>query len=274
MTSRSPKGKVESYVKEFARLGVPLTAARGGFYESLEIRDLISLFQVLDNPLQDYPLLAVLRSPMGGFSADDLAFVRAENPRGRFWTALVRWRESRGAGGARPELTQRAGRFLDRFHAWRRLTREQPLSRVLERVLDETSYAEWLLTQDRGSQRRANVDRLLQLTRQFDSFQREGLFRFLKFVEGQQDMDVVVAFGRDANIVGAGEMQGLDVLAPAERGPQVEPEPRVACRKINSTQHFSITQSNRRWNSRGRAWRPIWRRGARMWRAWKRGWRS
>lgn len=187
---RSPRGKVESYVKEFARLGVPLTAARGGFYESLEIRDLISLLQVLDNPLQDYPLLAVLRSPMGGFSADDLAFVRARNPKGRFWTALVRWREAPPDGGAHAALTQRITQFLDRHQAWRRLTREQPLSRVLEHVLDETSYADWLLTQDRGGQRRANADRLLQLTRQFDSFQREGLFRFLGFVDGQRDLDV------------------------------------------------------------------------------------
>ncbi len=55
---RSPRGKVEAYAREFHRLGIPLAAARGGFYESLEARDLLAMLQVLDNPLQDLPLLA------------------------------------------------------------------------------------------------------------------------------------------------------------------------------------------------------------------------
>jgi len=57
-------GKAESYAKEFSRLNVPLVVARGGFYSSLEISDLLSLLKVLDNPLQDLPLLAVLHSPL------------------------------------------------------------------------------------------------------------------------------------------------------------------------------------------------------------------
>src|SRR5207247_1159388 len=60
----------------------------------------------------------------------------------------------------------------------------------LEAVLDETSYEAWLLAQSRGQQRRANAERLLALTRQFDQFQRQGLFRFLNFVEAQQEAGV------------------------------------------------------------------------------------
>jgi len=188
---RSPHQKVESYVKEFTHLGVPLTATRGGFFESLEIRDLVSLLQVLDNPLQDYPLLGVLRSPIGGFSGDDLALIRAAYRRGRFWTALATWHEKTKEATSTEDkiLNERVKRFWNRFHEWRRLTRDLPLSRVLERIFNETHYVEWLQAQDRGDLRRANAERLLQLTRQFDVFQREGLFRFLTFVQGQQDID-------------------------------------------------------------------------------------
>src|SRR6185369_12399544 len=63
------------------------------------------------------------------------------------------------------------------------------LSHCLETVLSETYYASWLLAQPRGQQRHANVQRLLALARQFDRFQRQGLFRFLKFVEAQQLAD-------------------------------------------------------------------------------------
>ena len=61
---RSPSGKVEIYAKEFGRAGVPLVVERGGFYDSSEILDLLSLLQLLDNPLQDVPAIAVLRSPL------------------------------------------------------------------------------------------------------------------------------------------------------------------------------------------------------------------
>ncbi|HEY5908970.1 MAG TPA: UvrD-helicase domain-containing protein, partial [Verrucomicrobiae bacterium] len=90
---RAPSNKAESYAKEFARLDVPLEVARGGFYDSLEIADLLSLLQVLDNPLQDLPLLALLRSPLVGLTLDDLAELRLAARRTSFWTALVRWSE-------------------------------------------------------------------------------------------------------------------------------------------------------------------------------------
>ncbi len=97
---RSPRNKVEAYVKAFARLGIPLVAARTGFYDTLEARDLLNLLQTLDNPLQDLPLLGVLRSPLAGFSPRDLAEIRIAQPEGRFWNALTQWAEGRtGKGG-------------------------------------------------------------------------------------------------------------------------------------------------------------------------------
>jgi ATP-dependent helicase/nuclease subunit A len=95
------------------------------------------------------------------------------------------------------------GAFLNRFTRWRRLVRLVSLSRCLETILAETNYSEWLLTQARGEQRRANVQRLLGLTQQFDQFQRQGLFRFLRFIEAQQtaEMEPDVAAIADENAV-------------------------------------------------------------------------
>jgi ATP-dependent helicase/nuclease subunit A len=259
---RSPANKSESYAKEFARLAVPLQVARGGFYESTEISDLLSLLQLLDNPLQDLPVLAVLHSPLVGLTLDELATIRLA-VKGPFWTALIRWHEAGkkctvhtkahgaerhpepsgqqspwsgatsraigtvkpmersdipshrdgprfaagasepGVGGSVPNEDSEAGslqldlplgqetfgrvsRFLDLYAHWRRLARQVSLARCLEAVLAETHYAEWLLTQPRGEQRHANVQRLLGLALQFDQFQRQGLFRFLRFIEAQQ----------------------------------------------------------------------------------------
>jgi ATP-dependent helicase/nuclease subunit A len=193
---RSLQNRAEIYAKEFHRLGVPLQVARGGFYDSVEITDLLSLLQLLDNPRQDVPLLAVLRSPLVGLSLDELAQIRMAQRDSHLWPALLRWRDTTHAsppapGPQEPRTTarERVEDFLARYARWRRLARERPLSQRLETILDETHYAEWLITQPRGGQRLANVQRLLALAQQFDPWQRQGLQRFLRFTEAQREMD-------------------------------------------------------------------------------------
>jgi len=183
---RAPSGKAEIYAKEFQRAGVPLVVERGGFYDSNEITDLLSLLQLLDNPLQDVPAIAVLRSPLVGLSLDELAQVRLAAG-GHFWTALNRTQNAES--GIRNETRQKIKTFLERFRRWRQLARQASLSQCLESMLTETYYAEWLLARPRGAQRRANVERFLGLAQKFDQFQRQGLFRFLKFIEAQREAE-------------------------------------------------------------------------------------
>ena len=186
---RSPRHKVEAYAREFGLLDIPLVATRGGFYESLEVRDLLGLLQVLDNPLQDLPLLGVLRSPLVGLTPDELAVTRIGREHGRFWIALEQWHKTAEKRGAHYE---KVDEFLRRFTEWRRLSRQSAVSHCLECVIDQTHYGDWIATQERGEQKRANVERLLQLTRQFDAYDGESLYRFLRFVEAQQENEVAV----------------------------------------------------------------------------------
>jgi ATP-dependent helicase/nuclease subunit A len=209
---RAPSGKAEIYAKEFQRAGVPLVVERGGFYDSGEILDLLSLLQLLDNPLQDVPAIAVLRSPLVGLSLDELAQIRLTAKGVHFWTALNRTQNAEcglpsvASGrrmGMRNETVQKIRSFLDRFRRWRQLARQASLSQCLESMLAETHYAEWLLARPRGAQRRANVERFLGLAQKFDQFQRQGLFRFLKFIEAQREAEVEpdVAAAADENAV-------------------------------------------------------------------------
>src|SRR5205823_2015794 len=80
-------------------------------------------------------------------------------------------------------------RFLERFASWRSFTRQMSLSSCLEEILSETRYSDWLLTQPRGDERLANLQGLINLTRKFDHFQRQGLLRFLIFIEAQRSTE-------------------------------------------------------------------------------------
>jgi ATP-dependent helicase/nuclease subunit A len=199
---RSIRSQTDTYARAFASLGIPLECQREGFYDSPEVADLLHTLEILDNPLQDLPLLAVLRSPLAGFTLDELAEVRVALGHGLVWTALQKFHHDGPVSGDassafRQSAWTKANRFLKAHARWRKLARQEALSRCLETILDDTDYEAWLKGRPRGNQRLGNVQRLLDLTREFDQFQRQGLFRFLSHVEAQQEA------GQDANSAGA-----------------------------------------------------------------------
>jgi ATP-dependent helicase/nuclease subunit A len=178
--------------------------------------------------LQDLPALAVLRSPFLGLGVGDLARIRLALPKGHFWTALLRWAEVQRASKEKSSGDPALGAvsvFLERFAAWRQRARQISLSACLEMLLAETHYADWLLTQSRSEQRRANIRRLVGLAEQFDQFQRQGLFRFLRFIEAQQaaesEPEVPAATDTDAvRLMSIHQSKGLEfpVVVVADLG--------------------------------------------------------
>ncbi len=182
---RAVGAKGETYAKVFHEFNIPLEARRGGFYEALEVMDLLNVLRLLDNPLQDVPLLAVLRSSLVGLSFDALAEIRACRPKGSCWQTLRQFHREAKDSTVWPKVDE----FLSNHARWRASVRRGSLSACLESVLDETGYEALLLAGERGVERAANVRRLLDLARRFDPYQRQGLHRFLRFVDEQLDLE-------------------------------------------------------------------------------------
>ena len=183
---RAPSGKAEIFAKQFAHAEIPLAVERGGFFDSSEILDLLGVLQLLDNPLQDVPCIAVLRSPLVSMSLDELVEIRLAGS-GHFWFALNQSQSPKSK--VKSETQAKTGKFLIRYHDWRKLAQQSSVSECLAAVLTETHYDVWLKSRPRGMQRHANVQRFLNLAEKFDQFQRQGLFRFLKFIEAQREIE-------------------------------------------------------------------------------------
>ncbi len=181
---RSATGRAEIFAKAFHQAGVPLHAERAGFLTALEVTDLLNLLRLLDNPLQDVPLLAVLCSPLVGLAPDDLVRVRLAQRDGLLWFAVNEFAKGRD------EIATRVKLFLQQWESWRELVRHSSLTHCLETALAATHYEALLLAGERGDARVANVRRLVELARRFDPFRREGLFRFLQFITEQEEAEV------------------------------------------------------------------------------------
>jgi ATP-dependent helicase/nuclease subunit A len=178
--------KADVFVRVMRSQGVPCyTDVGSGYLEATEICDMLSLLELLDNPYQEIPLAAVLRSPLVALTEDDLARIRILRREDDFFSAAVAY----GREGPEEPLRKRLAAFLERLERWRGLARRGPLARTLWTIYDETGYLDYVTAMDDGAQRRANLIGLYDRARQFDEFTRRGLGRFLEFIRRLQETE-------------------------------------------------------------------------------------
>ncbi len=186
---RAAKAQAEPMAAMLERLGVPAHAEAGGsLLRSREIRDVLAALEVLDNLQQDIPLAAVLRSGVFGerFSADDLVRIRLLDRAAPFHTVVRGY----AAEGPDAELQRRLVDVLARIDRFRTVARRRPVAELLWLLYEQTGYLAYAGGLPNGSQRRANLLKLHDLARQFGSFRRQGLRRFLSFVKSLTDEDM------------------------------------------------------------------------------------
>jgi ATP-dependent helicase/nuclease subunit A len=179
--------------------------AAGGLFDATEVRDILCLLQILDNQRQDIPLAAVLRSPLAGLpGADDsLARIRLAYPDGPepipFHEAARRYAEEQN-----DELAAHLKDFFNRLHQWRDQANKRPVAELLWHLYEETGYLAFCGGLDDGEQRMANLLELHHRAGQFGGFLRQGLYRFLRFLESlkeEDDLGRAAAIGQTSNAV-------------------------------------------------------------------------
>jgi ATP-dependent helicase/nuclease subunit A len=180
---RSMKHKAQQFASILRAGGIPVhTDSGSGFFDSMEVCDMLALLRVLDNQQQDIPLAALLRSPLSGLAEpeDCLARVRLayDSPDVPFHHAVVRY-----AREHTDELAAHLRSFLDDLHEWRTQARQRPLAELIWQVYDRTGYLAFCSGMEDGQQRVANLIEFHERARQFGSFQRQGLSRFMKFLD-------------------------------------------------------------------------------------------
>jgi len=177
---RAVSARAERFFDALRRCGIPLMAPpAGGLLQTLEARDLLSALHVLDNPCQDIPLAAHLRSPLCRLSDNDLTRIRLHSSDGDFFSAVERY----GRGGSDDALRSRCAAAMSRLHRWRAAARQSSVAELIDGLIEETGYREYVATLPEGPRRQANLDALRARALQFDSFARRGLARFLRFLE-------------------------------------------------------------------------------------------
>ncbi|MCM1126317.1 MAG: UvrD-helicase domain-containing protein [Lachnospiraceae bacterium] len=179
---RTTSGWADEFKQILEKEGIPVyVASRTGYYQTAEIKALLQLLHVIDNPYQDIPLYGTMQSYFGGFSQDEIAEIRAEDK------AVPLYELLRNYEGERKEKVQVFLAWLSRY---RRKTAYTPIHKLIQEILTDTGYLDYVTARPGGEQRRANVEMLLTRAASFEQTSYYGLFHFLRYVEQLEKYEV------------------------------------------------------------------------------------
>ncbi|RSK26356.1 helicase-exonuclease AddAB subunit AddA [Bacillus sp. HMF5848] len=191
-------------MEEFKEFHIPIYAQLStGYFDAVEVGVMLELLRVIDNPQQDIPLAAVLRSPIVGLSEEDLAYMRIHNKRGNLYEAMAQFVEAHGY--ERAELAESISYFYERLQTWRSLAREGSLTDLIWKLYEDTGYYDFVGGLINGKQRQANLRALYDRAHQYEQTSFRGLFRFLRFIEKMRergnDLGTAKSLGEQEDVV-------------------------------------------------------------------------
>lgn len=190
---RSAKNTAPVFAAALSNHGIPVFSPEtGGFFEAPEISFLLSLMRVLDNPVQDIPLAAVMLSPLFGFTPEELAAVRADA------------KERLGSAGDEPlyrsvtaaaQENERLAAFLKKIDSLRRLSLTLSAGELVMRLCEETGFDAVVGAMPDGERRRLNIELLCDYAERYEAAGNLGLSGFIRFIDklAKNDGDLATA---------------------------------------------------------------------------------
>lgn len=170
--------KADLYAKVLAQNNIPAYVSnKSGFFASTEVSTVINLMRVTDNPLQDIPLLAVMLSPIYGFTADELAKMRIDERKKPIYHCVL----NAAANGNKKCIA-----FLQKLDNLRMLSSTLSCAEFLRELYDITGFKAIASALKNGSQRNANLNMLLDYALKYEESGKRGLSGFIRFVDSVQ----------------------------------------------------------------------------------------
>ncbi len=157
---RSPGVVLHHYTRALGEENIPWVAdGNEDFLSTTEVNVALAILRLVDNPRQDVPLLAALRSPVFGFTADRLAELRSNDRGEDFYSAVA-------AGAARGE--QDCADFLDRLERLRFGAGDRTCRQLIWHIYETADLLGIFGAMNEGRKRQENLLSLYALAGQME----------------------------------------------------------------------------------------------------------
>ena len=176
---RSTSNIAPIFEQEIIRLDMPVFSDSSQEYlDSIEIQTIMSLLKIIDNPMQDIPLVTVLRSNIGKFTDDELVEIRLSDKYENYYTCMKKAKLD-----VNPKLKDKIQRFFESIEKWRKEQEYLSLDELIWKIYIDTGYYNYVGLIPNGALRQANLKMLFQRARQYESSNFKGLYNFINFIE-------------------------------------------------------------------------------------------
>ena len=206
--SRSRNDQVLLALSEY---GIPVKTdgAQANYLQSLEVQVMLDTLRVIHNPLQDFALVALMKSPMFSFDEDELARLALQKSEDKvqenFYEKLVNAQKKIGLQKdlIKAELQKKLNFFMETIQAWRLYSKTHSLYDLIWKIYSDRFYYDYVGALPNGQARQANLYALALRADQFEKSNFKGLSRFIRMIdqvlEAQHDLaNVAVAPPKDA----------------------------------------------------------------------------
>ena len=189
------------YEKEISDLGMPVYSETSTEYlNSVEIQLIMSCLKIIDNPMQDIPLVTVMRSMIGGFTDNDLIEIRLVDKYENFYESVVKSRIQ-----VNEELRNKIDSFLELINNWREESEFLALDELIWKIYMDTGYYNYVGLMQNGKLRQANLKMLFERAKQYESASFKGVFNFINFIDKlklrNNDLGAAKIIGENENVI-------------------------------------------------------------------------
>ncbi len=198
---RSTANTAPIYEQEILNLEMPVFSDSSQEYlDSIEIQTIMCLLKIIDNPIQDIPLVTVLRSFIGGFTDDELVQMRLASPYEDFYTCM-----QKAIVGVEQNLKAKIQNFLEKLEGWREEQEYLALDEFIWKLYSDTGFYNYVGLMTNGELRQANLKMLFQKAKQYESSNFKGLYNFINFIDklklSSGDMGAAKLIGENDNVI-------------------------------------------------------------------------
>ncbi|MCD8048286.1 MAG: helicase-exonuclease AddAB subunit AddA [Clostridia bacterium] len=178
LLTRGIKGKTDMILNVFDLMGVPMQSSESrSFFSAAEVKTVIAALKAVDNPLNDIPLAATLRSPMFSFGENELVEIKVTGGKGRFFDNVKLCAENEGA------LGEKCAAFLAKLDEWRERAATVDVESFISYLLTDSGYYSFAGALAGGAARQENLRVLLNMAAGFEARRSRGLYSFVRFLE-------------------------------------------------------------------------------------------
>ena len=200
---RSPKQVANIYEKELADAGIPVFSdITTEYLNTIEIDTIMSILKIIDNPLQDIPLVTIMRSVIGGFSDNELIEIRLVDKSASFYRAVEKARNNEEIS---EKLKIKLEKFIELLEKLKETEKELPLNEFIWYIYTETGYYHYAGLMPDGRLRQANLKKLFEKAKEYEKISFKGIFNFIIFMEkvgtNNKDLEAARIIGENDDVV-------------------------------------------------------------------------